>query len=84
MQSHETLTGRPAAQSARCSIDLHPTKARLAYLTTQDAIPVLNLQTQENSLMRIEINRDQLAGIILEGVRALLGELSAPRGGEGE
>lgn len=34
--------------------------------------------------MRIEINRDQLAGIILEGVRALLGELSAPRGGEGE
>jgi hypothetical protein len=61
-------------QSGACLTSLKtmvPQKARLAYLTSQAGEVVLNVQT-ESMYMRFELNRDQLAGIVLEGVKVLL------------
>lgn len=51
---------------------MEPPKARLAYLTIPEpAVLLLNLQI-EGEFMRIEISREQLAGIVVIGVRELL------------
>lgn len=46
--------------------------AELFFLTSPEADDyIVNLQTEEG-FQRVRINRDQLAGIVLEGVRILL------------
>lgn len=47
-------------------------KARLCFLTSPERGQLLlNLQMREGEHMQIEINRAQLAGIVLEGARIL-------------
>jgi hypothetical protein len=49
-----------------------PKKASLAYLTIPEpAVLLLNLQI-EGEFMRVQISRDQLAGIVVVGTRELL------------
>lgn len=51
---------------------LEPKKARLAYLTIPaPEVLLLNLQI-EGEFMRVEISREQLAGIVVVGTRELL------------
>lgn len=58
-------------------------RAKLAYLTTPEpGTVVLNVQTTfTEEIKRIEITRDQLAGIVADGARALV-RIPVTRDGE--
>lgn len=49
-----------------------PRKTRLAYLVVTDRL-ILNLQVREGELRQFEISEAQLSGIVIEGVRVLVG-----------
>lgn len=66
------LLGRFSISSRDPKTEKDPPKARLAYLTIPaPEVLLLNLQI-EGEFMRVEISREQLAGIIVSGVRKLL------------
>lgn len=71
MRSCVTWMANLRVRSATSSSYL-PETARLAFLTTAEGKLVLNIQTEENTLKRFEVNRGQLAGITIEATRALL------------
>ena len=76
MRSCATLTAKLRGRSARSSTYStkreEPQKTRLAYLVATDRL-VLNLQVKEGEFKQFEISQAQLAGIVTEGVRVLLG-----------